>query len=73
MPRKIEDDQEKTRHNIHLFKGDYDELAVLHPDLPPALVIRQIVHKHILSAQESRRPKVSIKVPNDKKPSSPET
>lgn len=66
MPRRPDDDWEKTRHNIHLFSGDYKELAVLHPELPPAQVIRHIVHKYITDVQVKRNTKLEIKV-NERK------
>jgi hypothetical protein len=44
---KLDEDQKKKRHAIMLFKGDYDELGDLYPDIPTAVVIRMLIRQHI--------------------------
>lgn len=44
-------DEELTKHTLNLFKGDYEKLAELYPDLGAAPVIRRIIRKYLESLE----------------------
>jgi len=38
---------------LNLFKGDWEELAEMHPKLGPSRVIRELVHSHIRKVKDA--------------------
>lgn len=57
---RLEPDQIKQRHTIILFRGDYEELAELYPDVAPAVMIRTIVRDHIRKCNSGKTPKLTV-------------
>ena len=41
----VKDD--KTKHTLWLFRGDFATLAELYPDLGASIVVRTLIRKHI--------------------------
>ena len=40
-----------SKHTMHLFEGDYEKLARLHPTVPRAEIIRNLVRTYLNSDQ----------------------
>lgn len=56
-------EQELTKHTLNLFKGDYEKLAELYPDVGAAPVIRRIVRKFLESLdQPATTPKMEVEL-----------
>lgn len=45
--RKTREDENLTKHTLHLFEGDMKKLQDLYPDVGAAAVIRKLVRSHI--------------------------
>jgi len=56
--------EDLQKHTLNLFRGDYDALALLFPDLGAGPVIRQLVHDFLkrAEAQASEAPDVEVKL-----------
>lgn len=39
--------EDLTKHTLHLFTGDFDQIAAAYPDLSAAKVIRTLVRAHL--------------------------
>lgn len=46
--------EELTKHTLNLFKGDYEKLAELYPDVGAAPVIRRIIRKYLESLETAK-------------------
>ena len=44
---------DKTKHTLWLFKGDFAMLAELYPDLGASIVVRTLIRKHIEQIEDS--------------------
>lgn len=53
---------ELTRHQVLLFKGDFDKLHRLHRNRKVTEVIRILVRRHIETLEQTRAPVVEEKV-----------
>lgn len=54
---------ELHKHTFHLFKGDYERIRDLHPNVTPAETIRIIVRKHIERVEAAApSPKLDVKI-----------
>jgi hypothetical protein len=58
------DDQGRDlqKHTLHLFDGDYDELARLFPAAKPAKLIRHMV-RDLIKRTKGATPDVSVTLP----------
>lgn len=54
-------DEALQKHTMNFYKGDFDELRIIHPDIPVSVAIREIVHNHVL-ASKAGLPTPAIKV-----------
>lgn len=43
----MNDEEEKQKHTLWLYKGDYAALAAHYVGIPTALIIRQIIREHL--------------------------
>ena len=46
MPAKAKEDLQK--HTLNLYKGDFEELCALFPDIKPSILVREIVRDCIV-------------------------
>lgn len=54
-----------SKHTLNLYKGDYDRLAELYPDVGAAPVIRRIVRKFLESLEtqtDTAMPRPEVKL-----------
>lgn len=56
---KDEKGRELQKHTLHLFAGQYDRLAALFPNVPPAKVIRHMVDD-LCKRTEGEKPDVDF-------------
>ena len=49
------------KHTLNLFRGDFEKLRVLYPNLESSLVLRTILRKHITEV-EGGKETVEIKI-----------
>ena len=49
MPPRSEEELQK--HTFHLYKGDYQKLQELYPDLGAAIIIRNLVRKYLTNIE----------------------
>lgn len=61
MPRQRDEDAELQKHTLHLYKGDFERLSELVPDVSPSELIRRLVRKQIEDIEGAVRQK-AIKV-----------
>lgn len=54
--------EELTKHTLNLYKGDYDKLAELYPDVGAAPVIRRIIRKYLESLEQPGKSAPSVEV-----------
>lgn len=44
---KIREEEETQKHTLHLFKGDFEQLQRLYPELGASVIIRRLVRKKL--------------------------
>ena len=58
MPKANSDFQ---KHTLNLYRGDFEKLRILYPNLESSLVLRTILRKHITEV-EGGKENVEIKI-----------
>ena len=66
MVRKVNEEFPIHKHTLNLYKGDYEKLQSMFPDLGAGVVIRRVVRNYIESLEEKTRvalPVVQLEIP----------
>lgn len=58
---KVREDEETQKHTLHLFKGDFEQLQQLYPDLGASVIIRRLVRKK-LEEMNGKMKQVNVEV-----------
>lgn len=61
MVRKVNETEELQKHTLNLFKGDYEEIQNMFPDLGAAVIIRRVVRNYV----EGLREKTQVEIPSN--------
>lgn len=54
--------EDLTKHTLNLFRGDYEKLAELYPDVGAAPVIRRIIRNYLKSLDQPNKALPSTEV-----------
>jgi hypothetical protein len=52
----------KKRHTMWLVDGDYEELKTIYPEVPAAVIIRTLVHKHVAEFKTGKAGKIKVEI-----------
>ena len=61
MPHTALDDEPVQKHTVRLFRGDFERLGTLYPEIGATQIIRLIIRRHIEDA-ESKIPQINVEV-----------
>ncbi len=58
--------QDKTKHTLWLYAGDFATLAEMYPDLGASIVVRTLIRKHIerieKGIEKPKLPKIDMNI-----------
>lgn len=61
--KRTREDENLTKHTLHLFEGDVKKLQDLYPEIGAAAIIRKLVRSHIDKiTPELRKLKVTVEI-----------